>query len=267
MTQTPPGWYDQQSETAPLRWFDGTQWTDYSRLDYVPYERRHVFMKHDAGPGWLRLSTVLMWLLAGCGLLVIATLAYYIWLVGQVSDWQVEPPTEADLDRLVEREELLNLTRNICVAGTGIVFIVWLLLAHRSDRLSDDRRKHRSFWAWLGWLVPFVNLVMPPKMVNDVRTASQPEDRPPAKGLLGAWWACLLVGGVISRIAGNDTVEGVDDFNSMMRGAIIGDLFILAAAVLVILLVREIRERVRTSPYGPQRHPLTREANPPVTGS
>lgn len=33
MTQAPPGWYDQQSETAPLRWFDGTRWTDYSRLD------------------------------------------------------------------------------------------------------------------------------------------------------------------------------------------------------------------------------------------
>ena len=267
MTQTPPGWYDQQSATAPLRWFDGTEWTDYSRLDYVPYERRHVFMKHEAGPGWQRLSIALMCLLAGCGVLVIASLAYYIWLVGQVSDWQVAPPTDAELDRLVEREGLLALIRGLSVLVTGIVFMVWLFLAHRSDRLADDRRSHRSFWAWLGWLIPFVNLVMPAKMVNEVRTASQPEDRPPAKGLLGAWWACLLLGWGIARVTGTDEADSVEEFDSMMRGAIVSDLFTLAAAVLVILLVRETRERVRTSPYGPQRNPLTRDAQPPVSES
>jgi hypothetical protein len=267
VTQTPPGWYDQQSATAPLRWFDGARWTDYSRLDYVPHERRHVFMKHDAGPGWLRLSTALMWLLGGCGLLVIVSLAYYVWLTGEVSDWQVQPPTDAELDRLVEREELLALTRGLGVLGTGIVFMVWLHLAHRSDRLADDRRTHRSFWSWLGWLIPFVNLIMPAKMVNEVRTASQPEDRPPAKGLLGAWWACLLLGWIISVVTGTDTADSVEEFESMMRSAIVSDLFFLAAAVLVVLLVREIRERVRTSPYGPRRNPLAQPANPPVSGS
>lgn len=59
----------------------------------------------------------------------------------------------------------------------------------------------------------------------------------------------------------------MDGFHSLVRWAIVGDLFLLAAFVLVILLVREIRERVRTSPYGPHRNPLTREANPPVSGS
>lgn len=267
MTQTPPGWYDQQSATAPLRWFDGTRWTDYSRLDYVPYERRHVFMKHDAGRGWLRLSTVLMWLLAGCGLLVIVSLAYYVWLAGQVSDWQVEPPTESLADRVVTIEETLGNARLVGLPFSALVFIVWLFVAHRSDRLAADRRRHRSFWALLAWFIPLVNLILPPSVVSDVRRASQREDNPPAGRLLGAWWGCGLASLVIAGASPNVTPDDLDDFYSVVRWAIVGDLFLLAAFVLVVLLVREIRERVRTSPYGPQRTPLTQEANPPLSGS
>lgn len=251
------GWYDQPSPDGRLRWFDGREWSHYARVDQVPAERRHVFAMHDVSRRWGRWSTVVVTLLMACGLVNLALLGLRVWLLDALLSWQVSPPPDSTVTRVEDLESVLHVGFVASALACGVALAAWLHLAHRSDRLSAYRRRHRSVWAWLGWLVPLVNLVIPPRVLNDVRRASQPEDHPPARGLLGAWWACVLLGGTLRRVADTRPVDDLTDLEAVVRLAILADVLVVVAVALAVLLVRETTQRVLDSPYGPQYAPLT----------
>jgi hypothetical protein len=153
-----------------------------------------------------------------------------------------------------------------------VSFLVWLHRAARNlPALGNPKAKveHTPGWAVGSFFVPFVNLVVPYKAVKEIWEKSDPSFRTgddfmfaapsSAPPLVLGWWIAWIVSNFLSNISwrlqtrtpGTETfVTGVD---------IISDLGNIIAAVLAIMVVRDIdrrqAERARRVAYVPDMPP------------
>jgi hypothetical protein len=111
-------------------------------------------------------------------------------------------------------------------------------------------------WTVGGWLVPFLNLVRPKQIMNDLWRATDPE-LPVQPGvawkqvrvplMVHAWWLLFLLSLAVGIVASNFRQEA--STLQQLRGAsvvtLLGDVLILPAAVLASLVVNQITQRQR----------------------
>jgi hypothetical protein len=153
-------------------------------------------------------------------------------------------------------EALLSLIWLVIYLITGILVIVWFYRARRNlAAFPDVAPRMRVGWAITGWLVPFVNLVVPCRVMADIARGSLSRTRTPA--LVGVWWAAWLVYNVVGlAVAGADVeasdalptaLAGPDDYQQYVdyyEGALVPNLLALlpgiVAAIALIVLVRRI---------------------------
>jgi hypothetical protein len=128
----------------------------------------------------------------------------------------------------------------------GVLFVVWLYRAHRSDRMDSRMLKHGSGWAIGAWFVPILNLWRPRQMVLDVRRGAWPQDTSP---LVTLWWLTFLAMTVSSRIsnarypnAGGDTLAVLAE---LRRSAIFDAVYAATATVAAILAIMVVRSTSR----------------------
>jgi hypothetical protein len=77
-------------------------------------------------------------------------------------------------------------------ALTGVLFLGWLWRAHRQ---AGAARRYAPGWVVAGWLLPVVNLWLPPRLIHDVWVGSAPHrrvDRHRVGFIVAAWWVSLL---------------------------------------------------------------------------
>jgi hypothetical protein len=118
----------------------------------------------------------------------------------------------------------------------GVVFVAWLWRARTNVDITAGRHTQRlgKGWAIGSWVVPIGNLRLPYRFVLDVWRASAPSPDP-GRGLVLAWWLAFLAGRVITQFAAlGRTVD--------QPAVAVGNLCEVAAAVLVVLVVRQITE-------------------------
>jgi hypothetical protein len=247
--QTPAGWYPDPQSPSRSRWYDGTQWTEHTS-DQAAATRDSG--RPQLGQGWFLLGRSLQFFFIGVILLSGLTMWWARRMVTFAHDIEDHPArvtmTRAtDLDRLGSVVSLSGLAAMLVV---GILFITWLFLAHRSNAMNPGELHHASGWAIGGWFVPFLNLVRPYQMVQEVQRASRPggTNHP----LVLAWWLTLLASNIAERIASaslpGDATADADVAASLANAAnaewyaqILG----IVAAVLAILVVRRIAGAVR----------------------
>jgi len=115
------------------------------------------------------------------------------------------------------------------------VFIRWLHLAYRN--LDQDDREHTTRWAIWAWFVPFMNLVRPKRIVEEVRAVTGGA----SDLLVSVWWGAWIVGNVATwvtiRLLSTDTLE---EYRRSDLADIPGALITAAAGVLAIQVVRGI---------------------------
>jgi hypothetical protein len=128
----------------------------------------------------------------------------------------------------------------------GMFFLMWLWPARQNAEIMCAAPHRRSrVWLTLSWLVPVVSLWFPYQIVSDIHRASQPGNpravadlaAVPGSPLLAAWWVLWLVNQVSSTVVtfgGNlsDSTIGLLD--------VIGRVALVGAAVLIIVIIREI---------------------------
>src|SRR5262249_41174076 len=89
-----------------------------------------------------------------------------------------------------------------------LVFCFWLYRAHSNlRRLDENKLDYGPAWAFLGFLIPIANLVIPRKVVRDVWLASDP-DIPSDQDvswelgnptpLVDGWWVFLILSVLIA---------------------------------------------------------------------
>jgi hypothetical protein len=157
----------------------------------------------------------------------------------------------ADLRASDHRVDTVNGIFLWCFVVTGIVFIAWFRRAYRNlDGLGASRR-FGAGWSVGAWFVPFLNLVRPKQIADDIwaandpqrmagtRSVRTPDEEEETSVLLLAWWAAWVSSWVAAFIAQRDphTLDDVLRSNTLY---LIRDGLLAVAAVLAIFVVRRL---------------------------
>ena len=166
----------------------------------------------------------------------------------------VETPLRVDPDRAFENGDALDTLFSVKVVvflATAVVFMWWLTRCYGNLRAFHARQRFPTWWAVAGWFVPFLNLVRPKQVVNDIWTGTD-RSRPPTtrdnprvhSKLSHAWWGAFLVSGWLVRY-GRGATETNDPQRALDLSPFIltGEMLQAAAAVLAIVLVARIAAR------------------------
>jgi len=138
----------------------------------------------------------------------------------------------------------------IVIAGTGIAWCVWQHRAQANLRtLGRSGLEFTPGWAVGWWFVPIAWLWKPFQAVRELWKASDPATDPlgwrsaRTWPLIGWWWACWIVSGVLS---GAGTAQRGTDIDATLAG----DTLVMAAlalqvvaAVLAIAIIRQVVAR------------------------
>ena len=104
-------------------------------------------------------------------------------------------------------------------------------------RPSSGGRRFGQGWAIGAWFVPFLNLVRPVKIVNDVWVRA--DGRGAMHPITGYWWACYLLDSLFGRLASAhlDDAHSLKSLHSGTVEMLASDAFTFVPALLAIAVV------------------------------
>ena len=193
-----------------------------------------------------------------------------------------------------ERLTLFELLQGLAGLATlavfvalAVAFLMWLHRASKNLRALGNPSQRIEFtpgWA-VGWFfIPFANLVMPYKAVREVWEKSDPAVRtgddlmfagPSSAPLLLGWWVTFIASNVAGNISGRlmETAHTDSALRFTAGVDLIASLLAVVAAVLAILVVRDIDRRqaerarhVTYAPHTPPPPPIFRQPQPAGEG-
>ncbi|HEX8288849.1 MAG TPA: DUF4328 domain-containing protein [Pyrinomonadaceae bacterium] len=136
---------------------------------------------------------------------------------------------------------------------TIIFFLIWLHRAFKNlPALKSAYQEFSPGWAVGWWFIPFANLVMPFKVVRELWNESDPDfDEETGflnsvggtPGIIVFWWASFIISGFAGRISSAMIDNDGNTSEHFPFALIIASLFQIAAAVLAIMIVRNITQR------------------------
>ncbi len=105
--------------------------------------------------------------------------------------------------------EILRTAQLACLGVTGVCFVAWLHRVRVNARALGARRLgYRRAWTVLGFLVPFLNIVRPYRVVREVWRASDPRGSDPvawqrlrAPRRLALWWGSFVAYGLLELVS------------------------------------------------------------------
>jgi hypothetical protein len=246
------GWYpDPLGDPARLRYWDGEGWTDHYHpvAGYDPGARTETFAEDGTGaapspaanaapdpplpppPAEPTTPTAPSGRPSGLGLLAgIAAAGLALVSLAEVNS------LFADLNFRSAEEEVLNGLEVNRIAGAtlrsedagdwliagyvaaGLAFLPWFYRAYANlPKLMPHRLDYGTEWAVAAWLVPFLNLVRPKHIADEIyrvsaaatRTSGKPVTRR-SLALLNFWWATFLLSGA-GALVGTQMIESADN--------------------------------------------------------
>jgi Domain of unknown function (DUF4328) len=156
------------------------------------------------------------------------------------------------VDRAASTNAVLWL---LSLIGTGVVFLCWEYRAH-SNLLAFNaaglRFSPSSAVGW--WFAPFLNLIRPMQVMDELWAASGPEwpagtQAWQANGVAPVvrwWWVLWIFSWALAFIGGQRFDEAAASINEAMRAVsydIIIDVVLVAGAVVAIAVVGDIVDR------------------------
>jgi hypothetical protein len=140
-------------------------------------------------------AVVAAWVTAGF------TVAYWLsTLIGRSLAVQARNTGDpALLDAALLVALLLALPLVVALLTTGVLTIIWTYRARKNlDAFPDAETPISAGWSIAGWLVPFVNLVMPYRVVaNIARETLRRADTP---AVVKVWWAAWVGWAILDRL-------------------------------------------------------------------
>lgn len=242
----PAGWYADPYGGDARRWWDGARWTEH-----LAYPAPHQPWR-DPRP----LVPFLVTGLVFSALARIGTLAAHRHQLGVANALRAGERGLAVLDRARASDrqvaEATVLSTAVLVA-TAVLWLVWFSRAYH-DAAMLRRVRHRGLTVW-GWLIPFVSLVVPKRMMNDAWMAGDREydiytaTPPGLPRVLLLWWLTFVAAGSLAFSAnglGNSRggAPRAEDLVYATQFAIAADALLVVDAVLAIVVVRDVTRRL-----------------------
>lgn len=165
------------------------------------------------------------------------------------------PVPDALWDRLETWQTILGVVHFLFYVVTAIVFIIWFHRAYLNLKpLTAHPLQHPSAWAIGGWFVPFLNLVRPVQIAQEIWRGSDPDAAVPGEfahpaspnsALIGFWWAVWLINNIISHFAMRMSLDArnAEAILSATVANIIAGIGTVIAAALAFAVVARISSR------------------------
>jgi hypothetical protein len=121
----------------------------------------------------------------------------------QFDDW-----TTTAADRTLDAAIVAGAVAALCLVLSYVAVALWCGRLYRNlFALDVGGLRFTPRWGVGAWFVPFLNLVRPKQIVNDLWRASDPSFRPscawrgaPVAGMVHVWWALLLLSGFFAPL-------------------------------------------------------------------
>ena len=150
-------------------------------------------------------------------------------------------------DQVTVRESATGVTSllyQLVFWPTGIVWLVWVYKSYANlNHLGTRQTRRPPHWTVFAWLIPFLNLIEPYRVVRELwlRSAGLNATREPDSGertpRITVWWALFLISGLpalavrfLGRRGGTAIVELI----------LANQILEAGTAILAILIVRKI---------------------------
>jgi len=141
----------------------------------------------------------------------------------------------------------------VCSVTIFVLLIIWMWrVAKNAELTGRTQPRFGPGWAIGGWFIPLASLVIPVLVMQDLWRASDPAvprgdpvwRRRPGSALVGWWWAAYLVATLRFVSSGNaETRAQLHHLRATDSIAAVGSLVAIAAAILLIKVVRGITRR------------------------
>lgn len=207
--------------------------------------------------GRARLVVPLLALGAALGLVAIGSQLLEIDLLSRIASGGAF--TDADLEASDQRQALIAVVQIGLAIVTAFAFLFWLHAARRALRDTGvPGLRFTPGWS-IGWFfVPIANLWRPYQVMQETWRASaalsSTDERAtwqqrPGLGLIGVWWAALLIEGPLGRVLlqSNLRSETPQQMIDAGRLTVVADALGIATAILALLVVRAVDARYRTA--------------------
>ena len=182
MSASPPGWYHDPLGHAPMRWWDGTRWTEHTaewtgiRPAAAPIRqpnRAQELERERQVTPWLR-GLLLLWPVA-----VALSLGGVVASVDQIAN-------HADESSLPTLWWVGQLGGLVGIAVT-VLRIIWLYRAATLARSLGLEARREPLHAAIGWLIPIISFWWPYQGVTDLFPT---HDRPDRR--IAWWWVTSI---------------------------------------------------------------------------
>jgi hypothetical protein len=222
-----------------------------SRLEDFDFTRMPPVVRPLAGFGRAVAACVLM------GVIVCLEAADTLANVLVLRDLNAPDPVPVvELDTLAEIQEFTGRVAGPTHLVAVVVFLIWFYSAYANLRALGVWGLHYSpGWAVAYWFIPFLNLVRPIQIAQEIWRASDPNApveysdawrRRRGSVRAGFWWACWLLYNLLGAMSSYSTRRpdlNIDQLRIGTTMAILASLFSIAASILVISLIQAINRR------------------------
>jgi Domain of unknown function (DUF4328) len=150
----------------------------------------------------------------------------------------------AEVDGNDARQLVLGLGHLAIYIATIIIFVMWFYRAHANlEPLGARRLTYSSGWAAGCWFVPFLNLVRPIQIAQEIWRNSDPAEVTEHRGgtdvsanstLLGVWWALWITTNVISNISFR-MAQAVNSPQTLLSATLVGMVADVASILLTVV--------------------------------
>jgi hypothetical protein len=177
--------------------------------------------------------------------LIITMCTLLLRVPGYVALWQ--RPDSAAFNT-TQRSQLAELAWTAFLVATGVAFAMWLWHAHR--RVAVGVRL-RHWWAFVGWLIPVLNFLMPYLYVKETYEAAATLAGRPRQVWLGlAWWLTfigwLVANTTLYTVADSaqalSALDSTDAYSSVATTGLVSSFLGALAAGLAIGLIRHVTQ-------------------------
>ena len=154
-----------------------------------------------------------------------------------------------------DRQATIGGLQILLLVIAGIVWLGWFRTAYRNlPALGAREPRFKPGWALGAWFVPFLNLVRPKQMTDDLWRSSDPTLPPQAEPLWRAksvhpvvhwWWGFWLLSWFAGRFGASADSESptIDDAQMTALLTTVSDAASVVAGILAIQIVRAVTAR------------------------
>lgn len=152
----------------------------------------------------------------------------------------------SDLESNDTRQQIIAIFYIGTYILSVIFFIMWFRRAYYNLHQTEAKLQFTEGWAAGAWFVPFLNLVRPYQIMEEIWTETQRQSGskqyPTVTMLIGIWWGFWILGNGVNRVSSRMArdISTVPELQNATLASMIGDTLTLVALVLIVIIIRKI---------------------------